>query len=41
VQTELTIAMVTYDEEAAEMIERTKEDPNAIILGRFFSYKEN
>ena len=30
-----------YDEEAAEMIERTKEDPNAIILGRFFSYKEN
>lgn len=30
-----------YEEEVADMIERTKENPNAIILGHFFSYKEN
>ncbi len=30
-----------YEEEVADMIERTKGNPNAIILGRFFSYKEN
>jgi hypothetical protein len=28
-----------YEEEVAEMIEKTKNDPAAIILGRFFSYK--
>ena len=30
-----------YDEEASDMIERAKGNPDAIILGRFFSYKEN
>ncbi len=30
-----------YEDDVAEMIEKTKGNPNAIILGRFFSYKEN
>lgn len=30
-----------YDDEASDMIERTKGNPDAIILGHFFSYKEN
>jgi hypothetical protein len=30
-----------YGEEVADMIERTRNNPKAIILGRFFSYKEN
>jgi|SRR5580700_1481265 hypothetical protein len=30
-----------YGEEVADMIERTRDNPDAIILGRFFSYKEN
>ncbi|HEY3973977.1 MAG TPA: hypothetical protein VGM18_13305 [Candidatus Sulfotelmatobacter sp.] len=30
-----------YDEEASDMIERAKGNRDAIILGRFFSYKEN
>lgn len=30
-----------YGAEVAEMIERTRENPDAIILGRFFTYKEN
>jgi hypothetical protein len=30
-----------YGEEIAGMIERTRENPEAIILGHFFSYKEN
>jgi hypothetical protein len=31
----------TYDDETSDMIERTKGNPDAIILGRFFSYKED
>jgi len=30
-----------YGDEVAEMIDRTRSNPRAIILGRFFSYKEN
>jgi len=30
-----------YGEEIEGMIERTRNNPTAIILGRFFSYKEN
>jgi hypothetical protein len=30
-----------YNDELSEMIERTRNNPDAIILGRFFSYKEN
>jgi len=30
-----------YDEEVIDMIERARENPGTIILGRFFSYKEN
>jgi hypothetical protein len=30
-----------YGEEIAEMIERTRNNPDAIILGTFYSYKEN
>jgi hypothetical protein len=30
-----------YGEESADMIARTRANPRAIILGRFFSYKES
>jgi hypothetical protein len=30
-----------YSEEMEGMIESTRENPNAIILGTFFTYKEN
>ena len=30
-----------YGDEIQHMIERTRENPKAIILGRFFSYKVN
>ncbi len=30
-----------YDDETIDMIARTRTNPSAIILGRFFSYKEN
>jgi hypothetical protein len=30
-----------YSEEVADMIERTRNNPDAIILGRFFTYREN
>jgi hypothetical protein len=30
-----------YGEEVAEMIERTRSNPNAIILGTFHTYKTN
>jgi len=30
-----------YEDELIEMIERARENPEAIIIGRFFSYKEN
>lgn len=33
--------MRAYDDEIADMIARTRENPKAIILGEFFSYKEN
>ena len=29
----------SYEEEVADMIEKAKNNPAAIILGRFFSYK--
>ena len=30
-----------YGEDIADMIERTRNNPNAIILGTFYSYKPN
>lgn len=30
-----------YDDEMTDMITRTRTNPTAIILGRFFSYKES
>jgi hypothetical protein len=30
-----------YGEEVAEMIAKTRNNPDAIILGRFFTYKED
>jgi hypothetical protein len=31
----------TYDDETIDMISRTRANPTAIILGRFFSYRED
>ncbi len=30
-----------YSEEVADMIRRTRANPDAVILGRFYSYKES
>ncbi len=31
----------SYDDETADMVRRTRENEEAIILGRFFSYRES